>query len=64
VESLNWRKSTRSSAAGPDCVEVAMITAGTAVRDSKNAAGDRLRFSTSGWTGFLSAAKAGTFVNR
>ncbi|TWP46158.1 DUF397 domain-containing protein [Lentzea tibetensis] len=64
MESLNWRKSTRSSAAGPDCVEIAMITAGAAVRDSKNAFGGRLDFGTPGWTSFLSAAKSGDFVAR
>ncbi|WP_285744097.1 DUF397 domain-containing protein [Lentzea sp. NBRC 105346] len=64
MESLNWRKSSRSSAAGPDCVEVALVGEGAAVRDSKNACGDRLRFGTSGWVGFLAAAKAGGFSAR
>lgn len=64
MESLNWRKSSRSSAAGPDCVEIALITSGAAVRDSKNAAGARLVVGTSGWVGFLSAAKSGDFVAR
>ncbi|WP_030476989.1 DUF397 domain-containing protein [Lentzea albidocapillata] len=63
VESLRWRKSSRSSAGGPDCVEIALVPAGAAVRDSKNADGARLEFGDGGWDTFLTAAKIGSFVS-
>jgi hypothetical protein len=43
-------------------VEIALVSAGAAVRDSKNADGARLRFGGSGWETFLAAAKTGSFV--
>ncbi|WP_434440544.1 DUF397 domain-containing protein [Lentzea sp. E54] len=63
MESLRWRKSSRSSAGGPECVEIALVTSGAAVRDSKNADGARLKFGDAGWVTFLTAAKTGSFVN-
>ncbi len=63
MESLRWRKSSRSSASGPDCMEIALVSSGAAVRDSKNADGARLRFSGHGWETFLAAAKTGAFVS-
>ncbi|MET9231774.1 DUF397 domain-containing protein [Lentzea sp. NPDC003310] len=63
MESLRWRKSSRSSAGGPDCVEIALVRSGAAVRDSKNADGARLRFGDAGWDSFLHAAKIGSFVS-
>jgi hypothetical protein len=53
-----WRKSSHSGA-GNDCVELAIVRSGTAVRDSKNAAAGHLAFDGSGWLAFLSAVKAG-----
>jgi hypothetical protein len=43
-------------------VEIALVPAGAAVRDSKNADGTQLRFGSAGWDNFLSAAKTGAFV--
>ena len=63
MESLRWRKSSRSSAGGPECVEIALVRAGAAVRDSKNADGARLKFGDAGWETFLAAAKTGSFVS-
>ena len=63
MESLRWRKSSRSSAGGPECVEIALVSSGAAVRDSKNADGARLRFGCSGWETFLAATKTGSFVS-
>ena len=63
MESLRWRKSSRSSASGPDCVEIALVSSGAAVRDSKNADGARLKFGDAGWETFLAAAKTGSFVS-
>ncbi|KAB2376980.1 DUF397 domain-containing protein [Actinomadura montaniterrae] len=39
---LVWRKASRSSAQGGDCVELASLTASVAVRDSKDPEGPKL----------------------
>jgi hypothetical protein len=44
-------------------VEIALVPAGAAVRDSKNADGARLKFGDSGWEMFLAAAKTGSFAS-
>jgi hypothetical protein len=54
-----WRTSTRSSST--NCVEVAALDEGIAVRDSKDRGGPTLRFASTSWREFLSAAKAGEF---
>jgi hypothetical protein len=50
---LNWRKSTRSAEGGGNCVEIALISAGAAIRDSKNPIGPQLRFPAARWQSFL-----------
>ena len=52
---LRWRKSSRSSGQGGECVELAFAGA---VRDSKNPAGPILRVDL---RGLLTSVKAGTF---
>ncbi|MGH3246109.1 MAG: DUF397 domain-containing protein [Trebonia sp.] len=55
-----WRKSTRSSAEGQNCVEVAVGLPGVvAVRDSKHPAGPPLIVTPRNWTAFIRAVKAG-----
>ena len=39
IPGLQWRKSSHSGHDGGDCVEVAEMSGGIAVRDSKNPAG-------------------------
>lgn len=56
-----WRKSSRSSASGPDCVEIAFVEVGAGVRDSKNPAAAVLSFGADGWDRFLGATKDGEF---
>jgi hypothetical protein len=51
-----WRKSSHSGA-GNDCVEIALVETGAAVRDSKNPQGPKLRFSSREWAGFLTTNK-------
>jgi hypothetical protein len=51
-----WRKSSHSGG-GNDCVEIATISPGAAVRDSKNPDGPRLRFDATRWTAFVTQAK-------
>ncbi|MGX4657413.1 DUF397 domain-containing protein [Micromonospora sp. SCSIO 07396] len=49
-----WRKSTRSSGNGGNCVEVADNLPGMiAVRDSKDPAGPALTFTPTAWRSFL-----------
>ncbi|MBE9375736.1 DUF397 domain-containing protein [Saccharopolyspora sp. HNM0983] len=55
-----WRKSSRSGSA-TKCVEVASLSDGVAVRDSKDAAGPRVRVRSAGWAVFLAALRAGRF---
>ena len=53
-----WRKSTRSSSNGGNCVEVAGNLPGVvAVRDSKDPAGPVLRFEPAAFDAFLRLAK-------
>jgi uncharacterized protein DUF397 len=47
-----WRKSSHSGG-GNDCVEIAGGATDTAVRDSKNPNGPRLRFGAAHWSAFL-----------
>jgi len=56
---MKWQKSSYSTQQG-NCVEVAPVRDGTAVRDSKNSAGPVLRFSADSWRAFLSAVKSGS----
>jgi Domain of unknown function (DUF397) len=61
LSGARWRKSSRSTdGGGADCVEVAFVDDGTALRDSKNPTGPALVFSTQAWSAFLTAAKQGT----
>ncbi|TDC79607.1 DUF397 domain-containing protein [Micromonospora sp. KC606] len=51
-----WRKSSRSTSNGGDCVEVAANLPGVvAVRDSKDPAGPVLAFAPSSWRTFVAA---------
>ncbi|GIJ23929.1 DUF397 domain-containing protein [Micromonospora lutea] len=50
----HWRKSTRSSSNGGNCVEVADKLPGVVgVRDSKNPTGPALTFTPTAWRTFL-----------
>ncbi|MFY1654630.1 DUF397 domain-containing protein [Solwaraspora sp. WMMB762] len=56
---VHWRKSSRSSASGSDCVEVATLAGGTiGVRDSKDPHGPALLFPTGAWTAFLTTVSS------
>jgi hypothetical protein len=56
---MNWTKSSYSSAQG-NCVEVASLHDGVAVRDSKIPAGPVLRFSADAWQAFVNGIKDGS----
>ncbi|OWV12919.1 DUF397 domain-containing protein [Micromonospora wenchangensis] len=54
LNQARWRKSTRSSGNGGNCVEVAGNLPGLiAVRDSKDPAGPALTFTPTAWRSFL-----------
>jgi hypothetical protein len=56
-----WRKATRSSVNGGNCVEVAELPGAVAVRDSKHADGAKLIFASREWLAFTASVKAGIF---
>ena len=57
-----WFKSSFcGGGTGSNCVEVALLRDGVAVRDSKNPAGPALRFTPTEWLAFLAGARAGEF---
>ncbi|OKK11998.1 hypothetical protein AMK09_30565 [Streptomyces sp. CB02488] len=57
--SVVWRKSSYSGggSSGGDCLEVAGLTARTAVRDSKNPTGPALVLGNRAWAAFVEDAK-------
>lgn len=57
-----WKKSSRSNGnGGNNCVEVAHLDTGVAVRDSKDRQGPALMFTKDEWAAFLAGAKDGEF---
>jgi len=57
---LAWRKASRSSSNGGNCVEVARNLPGiVAVRDSKNPDGPKLVIPAADWQAFTASVKAG-----
>jgi hypothetical protein len=58
VTGVNWRKSTKSSGNGGDCVEVADNLALVLMRDTKNRDGGTLSFAPEAWRSFVELAKS------
>lgn len=56
---LNFRKSSYSGPTTQDCVEVADLPTGAAVRDSKNPEQGHLAFSGVEWAAFLRDVRTG-----
>jgi hypothetical protein len=57
-----WKKASRSNGnGGSNCVEVAFLDTGVAVRDSKDRSGPALMFTSAEWTAFVDSAKDGEF---
>jgi len=59
LDGATWRKSTYSNGSGGNCVEVADLPNGQAVRDSKYPQGPVLVFTTDQWRAFVRSIKAG-----
>ncbi|HEX5349615.1 MAG TPA: DUF397 domain-containing protein [Pseudonocardiaceae bacterium] len=53
-----WRKSTRSNSQA-QCVEVADLPGGRAVRDSKDPDGPWLEFNSAQWSAFTAGVRTG-----
>jgi uncharacterized protein DUF397 len=57
-----WRKASRSNGnGGNNCVEVAFLDNGVAVRDSKDKLGPVLTFTADEWKAFLGGVRDGEF---
>ena len=54
-----WRRASRCN--GGNCVEVAFVGGGVAVRDSKLKDGPHLEYTRDEWRAFLDGVKAGEF---
>ena len=59
-DGATWRKSTYSNGSGGNCVEVADLPNGRAVRDSKHPQGPILVFTTDQWRAFVHGIQAGS----
>jgi hypothetical protein len=60
--SIAWRKSSRSGANQPNCVEVAFVDdEAVLVRDSKDPERAVLRFTRDEWVAFLGGVRNGEF---
>lgn len=57
LAAARWRKSSRSGANDSNCVEVAGLGAGLAVRDSKDPAGPVLVFGPVAWASFVAGLR-------
>ena len=55
----DWRTSTRSS--GANCVEVALLGEGVALRNSRDRKGPELSFTNSEWVAFIGGVRRGEF---
>lgn len=55
---LTFRKSSYSTAQSQNCVEVADLPCGAAVRDSKNPSKGHVPFPSAEWTAFLHSARS------
>ncbi|TDD62785.1 DUF397 domain-containing protein [Actinomadura darangshiensis] len=60
---LYWRKSSRSTEHGTNCVEVAapVMSKRILTRDSKDPSGPALGFTRAEWSAFMGEAKRGAF---
>jgi len=59
VHALNWRTATRS--AGGNCVQVAPVDGGVAVRNSRTPDGPVILYTTAEFAAFLDGARRGEF---
>lgn len=60
-EGTAWHKSTKSGPYSDNCVEVAFLDGGVALRDSKDQAREPHVFDDGEWSAFVAGAKDGEF---
>ncbi len=60
MQHLRWKKSSYSGSMN-NCLEVADLSGGAAVRDSKDPTGAVLTFTTAAWSAFTTSVRAGEF---
>ena len=58
TNNLAWRTSTYTGGTGGNCVEVAPMATGVAVRDSKNPDGPVLILSKDEWASFITRVRS------
>ncbi|MGI5326686.1 DUF397 domain-containing protein [Actinomadura nitritigenes] len=61
LSSTAWRKSSHSDSEGGNCVEVAGMAVGVAVRDSKDPEGPKLAFGCGAFESLVSDIRAGRY---
>ncbi|MFD0685183.1 DUF397 domain-containing protein [Actinomadura fibrosa] len=59
LSTIQWRKASRSSASGSDCVELAGVFAAVAVRDSKDPDGPMLLIGRAAWRDLAERTRRG-----
>lgn len=57
MQTLKWRKSSKSNINGGDCVEVAALPHGIGIRDSKNTEAGHLTITHGAFSAFLHRIK-------
>ncbi|WP_243717202.1 DUF397 domain-containing protein [Actinomadura sp. KC345] len=57
MDDVTWRKSRRSNDQGGECVELAALTAGVGVRDSKDPGGPKLHLDPAAFRALLTDLK-------
>jgi hypothetical protein len=60
-DELRWFTSSFSGGNGGSCVEVAFLSGGVAVRDTKDRTLPPHRYPATSWSEFLTAVRAGEF---
>lgn len=61
LAAATWRTSSRSGG-GENCVEVAEVPAGMAVRDSRDRLGAAFVFGAASWSAFVAAIRTGNLA--
>ena len=59
VNEMKWRKASRTTANGGDCVEIADLDRSIAVRDSKHPDGPRLTLTRRAWAALVTDVRDG-----
>jgi hypothetical protein len=60
-DELRWFTSSFSGGNNENCVEVAFLAGGVAVRDTKDRAQSPHRYSADDWSAFVAGVRAGEF---